>query len=236
VARCALCTRPDCDGNHAASAPAGKLAWEGDQGGWLHKLVRTARQSVKADASDCLDVNPPRVLRALAFACLAELGALGSLLLPAVAALFVAFPDGVRSLLAQGWPGRILALLVGFMLLVHLLWGVGLELALVWRGARRDLARSVTFALYACGWDLLTSPLGALLLVCSAGPRAGFLELRSAMRVPLAATVRYVAGARGIGSERAASVSRWSFALPALCTLGAVVWLLWSVGGPALGL
>ena len=73
---------------------------------------------------------------------------------------------------------------IGFMLLVHLLWGVGLELALVWRGARRDLARSVTFALYACGWDLLTSPLGALLLVCSAGPRAGFLELRSAMRVP----------------------------------------------------
>jgi hypothetical protein len=242
IARCTICAAFDCDGIHAVVAPVAELAWEGDSGSWTGRLLCTARQSVTADASDCLDVNPPRVGRALAFALLAEVGAIGSLALLGAGMVVLVFPQGMSTLLCEGILASALALLVAFMVIVHLSWGFGLELAVRWRGARPDLARSLTFALYACGWDLLTSPLGALLVLlgvgrnAGAGRSAGVSEIRAAMRVPLAATVHYVVRARGVSHAQAPFIGRASFALPALLTLAAAAWVVALVVTSTLGL
>jgi hypothetical protein len=113
-----------------------------------------------------------------------------------------------------------------FMVFVHALWGLGLELALWSSGAGFRPRRGLAFALYTCGWDLLTSPIGLVLSVAQAGLLPGIDQVREAARVPRAALARYVTVARGAPRDRAAMIVGLSFLPPVLATVAAIAALV----------
>jgi hypothetical protein len=229
VTRCTTCLRFDCDG---CRRPVERraLIWEKSRGRTFVRLWLTARQSITAARVSCLDAEPARPLAALAFGVLAELVACVSIVVALLLLVLVVFPSGAWFLFGQT---RALAALFGlgaglglFMVLVHALWGFGLELALWCRGAGFRLQRGLAFAFYACGWDLLTSPIGVVLSVAQSGPVTGIDHVRQAARVPRAALVRYVTVSRGAQPDEATAIVRWSFLLPAVTTLGLIAWSL----------
>jgi hypothetical protein len=238
VIRCATCLRLECDGCGKPYGPKSVLAWENREGSLLIRCWVTARQSVSSGVSSCLDVRSPR--RALSFAIASELAAALSLALSFFLVLLLAFPSGAVFLLGQ--PSALLAsgvLVLGlcaFMVIVHLLWGLGLELGVWLSGGEWQPGRSVAFALYACGWDLLTSPVGALAAIASVGFKPGMAEVREAMRVPRAAVTRYVVEARGVSVDRANAVAIASFLPAALFALAVIFAGLFLVFQPVLAL
>lgn len=221
VTRCTTCLRFDCEGCRRR-VERRALVWEKSRGPVFVRLWLTARQSLAAAKVSCLDAEPARPLAALRFALLAELVASLSIVVALLLLLWIVFPAGAAFLLghptALGSTLLLGAGLAAFMVAVHVLWGLGLELALALAGSGFQLRRGLAFALYACGWDLLTSPLGVVLSVAQAGLLPGVEQVRDAARIPRAALVRYIVVSRGAPRERANGIVRASFSLPVLAT------------------
>lgn len=214
---CARCSRSDCDGCTGSGRSLAGLAWESTHGTWLSRYWITARQTVRAGAAVSRAVKSPKLGQALTFAFAAELGAAVSL----VSVLWLAAPLLLPpSLLAfvgdfgalRAYAGFTLGLAL-FMVWMHALWGIGLELALRSTGARLQWSRSLTFALYACGWDLLTSPTGLVFGIAAGGVETGVSEVREAARVPRVALTRYLTTVRGLDAEQASKVGFLSFVM-----------------------
>ena len=58
------------------------------------------------------------------------------------------------------------------MVAIHALHGLALDVGAKRQGSRARRARGLRFGLYACGWDLVTLPLGLALVAILEGPRA----------------------------------------------------------------
>lgn len=244
---CVRCARTDCEGCAAPEPQRQALAWENSAS--VRSLWLTALQTVRDVEGWVGAIEHAHIGRALGFACLAEsLAALSFCPLIAgswvgLAKLgFVAAPSvtslAVGSLLfALGFAALLVAL--------HLLFGVSLELHAMVFGERRgavsvDASRVQTsqgahcLALYACGWDVLTSPLGVMLALF--GLRDTRVDdVTQAAKVPRVALQRYFVGVRSVARSRATTVIVSSFALPLGCLLLAglasgVVWLSLALG------
>jgi hypothetical protein len=145
--------------------------------------------------------------RAYAFAFSCELGALGSLGLFLLALLALTLPrlagGFLRSPLSVAVALVALALATLGMVWLHRLWGRLLEAGIKSAGGEADAALGETFGLYACGWDLVTSPLGLLAALALRGPR-GLGTLGSGARAPGRALDAYYGVRRGLdGATRA---------------------------------
>jgi hypothetical protein len=235
ITRCTTCLALDCEGcNRTVERRA--LAWEMTRGSPLRRLWLTARQSLQAGRVSCLDADNARPGAALSFALVAELLACTSIVAALLCLVTLVFPAGAAFffsepsvLLAAFELGAALAL---FMVFVHALWGLGLELTLWSKGVGFELRRGLTFALYTCGWDLITSPVGLVLSIAQGGLLPGLEQVREAARVPREAVARYAAVTRGAPRERVAAIVRLSFVLPVLATtaLLAVLVTAWILG------
>lgn len=227
IARCTSCHEFDCDGCTQPLAHVG-LPWEHDRGSWLSRLWATARRSLAAATDSCLDSDSPRPLRALSFALLAELFASASLVAACMLLALLAFPHIMVELLGQASSLALLAALGGglavFLVLVHALWGFGLELGLAMVGAGFRPQRGLAFAFYACGWDLFTSPIGLVSAIARAGFKGGFAAVREATRVPRDAVLHYVTVCRGASTAHGNFVALFSFLLPVGVTLLLAGW------------
>lgn len=221
IARCVACHGLDCEGCLRV-VPRNRIAWE-QEGSLLHRLWATARQSIAAGTRSCLDVERPRLFAAIRFALLAELLACTSVTL----VLLVVAQVGAPTLEQVGFFSLVGVGLGVFLVLAHLLWGLGLELALALCGLGFSPKRGLSFALYACGWDLFTSPAGIAAALVSSGPRAGWAQVREAARVPRAALLRYLTESRGASDHQAAFAVRASFLLPVALTVAGLAALLW---------
>lgn len=235
ITRCTTCLALDCEGC-SRTVERRALAWEMARGNLSRRLWLTARQSLQAGRVSCLDADNARPGAALSFALVAELLACTSIVLLLLCLVSLVFPAGAAFFFSE--PSALLAAfelgaaLAVFMVLVHALWGLGLELTLWSNGAGFDLRRGVTFALYTCGWDLVTSPIGLVLSVAERGLLPGLDQVREAARVPREAVARYIAVTRGAPRERVAAMVRLSFVLPALATAAmlAVLVTAWILG------
>lgn len=238
IARCAICHGLECEGCERQLAPV-VLAWEQDHGSLHSRLWATARKSLTAATESCLDVESPRALRAAGFALASELLASASLILGLMSLALLAFPNLMIELLGQPEAlGLLTALGAGlalFLVFVHALWGLGLELGLWLVGSGFQLRRGLSFAFYACGWDLFTSPIGLVSAMARSGFKGGFLAVRDATRVPRDAVLRYVTVSRCASTAHGNFVALFSFLLPVGVTLiaagwVAVLWVLESLG------
>jgi hypothetical protein len=113
--------------------------------------------------------------------------------------------------------------LSGIMVLLHLLWGAGLELGLRLQGHPVRLAWTLRYALYACGWDLLTSPIGLLTSSVSRGLVQGLRDVREGVRIPKHATRAYLIFARCAPERSARGALRTAALLTGTVVVGGVL-------------
>jgi hypothetical protein len=142
---------------------------------------------------------------AFGFALLCELFAIASLAALWLPISYVLLPELVESLLGLAAFGVVAAvpLLALLMVLLHVLWGTSLELGLRFSGAAPRAGHCLRYALYSCGWDLVTSPFGFTAGCVSSGFGGAARELRAALRIPRFATRAYVGRARSVPDAEA---------------------------------
>lgn len=217
---CANCGKPDCagclqldDATHASGVIA-IVPWERPGQGVLTRLWATARLATLSHRELFSGMPEGGVIVPLAFALLAESLAAVGLGICAAGVLALA-PDitGVmlgdpvlRSILFRAF-GYGLPGIVVLMVTLHTLHGVVVDRAARWAGSQRR-GRGVRFGLYACGWDLVTLPLGLLLVLLTEGVGAVRTAAGAALKVPAEATRAYLAGIHHLDPERARRASR----------------------------
>lgn len=225
IAVCVSCGLTSCAGCTVALRPASAVAWENPGQVWWRRLWRTALASSLEPQLFFGQLPRGNVSEALAFALCAEVLALGSLALLGAFGLWCIAPGLLHELLASSAACRTLLLTwVAFvlcMLVLHALWGACLD----WgaqglrghpaprglrghpapRGLRGDPAprgrsakNGVRFGLYACGWDLLTSPIGMLAALATRGLRLGWAPVGAAARAPGLAQRAYLERCLGV--------------------------------------
>ena len=217
---CAFCGQPDCAGCEAAtdegSGVVAIVPWERGAGGVWSRLWATANATTQG-ADTFFAVLPDGALPpAMRFAVLAETLAVVSMLavlLPIVAlalpqlTLQLAQDPGARAS-AIRWITAGVPALIAWMVIAHAAHGAALDLGARRQGARPQRRRALRFGLYACGWDLMAGPLGALVTLISSG-RKGVAELLSlAMRAPGASSAALLQGVYALPPRDAARARR----------------------------
>jgi hypothetical protein len=206
VAFCARCGLGACSGCAPQSLPPPTcLPWEDSPRPWLDRLWQTALTSSTEPERIFGKLGSGRVTPALGFAALAETLALGSLVLVGGVALWLVSPELAGQLLRDREAVTAgLGLLAGsvlLMLLLHVLWGVSLDLGAGYGGGRIDLRHGARFGLYACGWDLMTSPIGLFWSLLIAGPLQGLGAVGAAARAAWPAQRAYLESCRGYAAD-----------------------------------
>ena len=193
---CSVCGGWDCSTCESSATPKldAAIAWE-DAGGVAERLWRTAH-ATSADPRGVFGaLGDGSVGSALAFAMLAETLAILSFALtlmlaalalaPAFSWRVITHPTGVAYLL--GGALGVSAIMVA----LHAMWGACLAVA---AGASRlGFRQSLRFGLYACGWDLVTSPAGVVEGFVRHGPLATLKSLSHAIHAPRPALDAYQA-------------------------------------------
>ncbi len=217
---CAFCGKPDCAGCMSLDEPtnaSGVVAivpWERPGLSWVTRLWATARLATLSHRELFATLPEGAVRPALGFACLAELGATLGLAVCLVAALAVA-PDFASTLLHDAYLRSLLVtgLVVGIpglatlMVVLHALHGVLVDRAAGLAGSRKR-GRGLRFGLYACGWDLVTLPLGLLVVTATEGLGAARRAAGLALSVPAQATRAYLSGVHALDPMRAQKAAR----------------------------
>ncbi|MCC6217137.1 MAG: hypothetical protein IT376_19920 [Polyangiaceae bacterium] len=232
---CAVCGRPDCVGcaTDETTHPSGIVAivpWERPTGGWLGRLWSTSRLATVNGEAFFAALPEGDVAPALAFAVAAELAAASGLALIATVGFAAVSPAGLWLLLDPGFlslAGTASAwgvpALAGVMVGLHVLHGLGLDVGARRHGSGRR-GRGLRFGLYACGWDLVTTPLGVALTALTGGPAAAMRAVPLGLSIPARAARAYLRGIHRLddaGAKRAAR-SAVALALAVALTLAVV--------------
>jgi hypothetical protein len=211
---CAACGRPDCSGCHHETTggrrPTG-TPWEQNSVPPLRRLWRTAILATVDGEAFFGELGDGSLGAALGFALLCEFCAIASLAALWFPISYVLVPGFVESVFEGTAHGRLAAfgvfvaipLLAVLMVLLHVLWGTSLEFGLRLSGAAPRAGHCLRYALYSCGWDLVTSPFGFTAGWMSSGFKGATRELRAAVRIPRFATRAYVARARSLSEAKA---------------------------------
>src|SRR5688572_18649328 len=241
---CATCGLPDCncevDRPSTFSGVVAIVPWERPGGTVLSRLWATAKLCTLAPGAFFSALPPGGTLAPLGFAILAELlAALGLCLTLAAVSLLVLPPLGseliqsatLRSHVASavGWGVPALSLV---MVLLHTSHGAALDAA-AYRAGSRQAGRGVRFGLYACGWDLVTLPLGLLVLTFTDGPLSALRNSARGLTAPNSAALSYLTHVHHFERDTAIKVARRAVAIVfvpmvALVLLGFVVGLAWA--------
>ncbi len=211
---CLVCGEADCTGcedrDLSRSGIVAIVAWERPGLPAFTRLWSTARSTTR-DADAFFELLPDGpVLPALRFAAICEILATASMLVLLVPIAAIVAPDWLRHV-AFDAPSRGLALrviflgipaLAGFLVFAHTIHALFIDIGAVRSGARRARSRALRFGLYACGWDLVMGPLGAVIVAFKEGiaAAAGVLDL---VNVPRRATHAFLRGCYRLEGERA---------------------------------
>jgi len=170
---CAFCGQSDCAGclpsDQASSGVVAIIPWERPGAGGWSRLWATANATTQGADSFFSALPDGDVSPALRFAMLAEVLAVASLIALAVPLAALALPslalEVVQSPALRGnalrWLLIGVPLLATWMVIAHATHGVALDVGASRQGARPQRRRALRFGLYACGWDLMTMPLGS---------------------------------------------------------------------------
>lgn len=232
---CAMCGQPDCAGcmpldeRTNASGVVAILPWERAGLPWPTRLWATARLMTLSHKELCSTLPEGELAAPLAFAVVAEFAAALGLAV-CFAGLGVLAPDVAQVVLTdpvlRGTAGHALAvglpLVAGTMIVLHAIHGVIIDRAARKAGSTKR-GRGLRFGLYACGWDLVTLPLGLLVLLFTDGPSGVKKALGLAVSVPNRAARAYLSGIHGLDPERTASAAKSANLLTALAALVVLV-------------
>jgi hypothetical protein len=220
---CAACGSSECAGcsgvdetTHASGVVA-IVPWERPGLGAVRRLWTTAKLATRSSESFFGALPEGDPTPALRFAFLAELCAVAGLavaLLP-IALLFapwlataVVHDEALRAALGRALfcaiPGFALA-----MVALHAAHGFGLDLGARRLGSRRR-GRGVRFGLYACGWDLVTLPLGLAVVAVGDGLGEALKTAPLSLTVPARAARAYLMGVHRLDEHDARRAARFA--------------------------
>lgn len=211
---CLVCGEADCTGcedrDLSRSGIVAIVAWERPMMPALTRLWATARSTTR-DAESFFEVLPDGPLMpALRFAAICELLASFSMLLLVIPVAAVVAPEWLRHLAfdphARSLMLRIVFLGVpafaALLVFAHAVHALAIDVGASSSGARRARSRALRFGLYACGWDLVMGPLGAVIVTFKEGLAAG-LGVLDLVTVPGRATRAFLRGCYRLEGERA---------------------------------
>lgn len=228
---CVYCGDTDCTGCDGAleerSGIVAIIPWERPGGSVLSRLWTTARATT-LNAEDFFETLPDGPLTpALRFAALSELlasaAAFGSFLLVAAVvapawALHLALDPAARSVAARALVLGLPAF-AGMLVVAHVAHALSIDVGAARQGARRDRSRALRFGLYACGWDLVMGPLGAIIVGIKEGLRAALGLAGSLSGLPTRATYAFLRGCYRLDGRRAKGAVAASYVGATIATL-----------------
>jgi hypothetical protein len=227
---CATCGRADCPGcSPATGDESGVVAivpWERSGGVWA-RLWATANATTQGAEAFFAVLPDGEIPPAMRFALVAELLAvlsmamllvpLAALVLPNLALEIVQSPP--LWLCALRWLGLGVPALALWMIVAHVTHGAALDAGARRQGARSERRRAMRFGLYACGWDLMSGPLGALVMLVTRGVRDALELAELSMRVPSRASVALLSGVYQLPPDAVARARRAGSVAAALLAL-----------------
>lgn len=236
---CAFCGDADCAGcrDHEGLSRSGVVsvvAWERPGAPTLARLWSTARSTTR-DAEGFFELLPDGPLMpALRFAALCELLASSAALMSFCALAAVIAPDWLEHLAldphARSITLRVIVLglpaFAGLLVVAHAAHGLSIDLGATRSGARSARTRALRFGLYACGWDLVMGPLGAVVVAAKEGLRASASLASSLSGLPTRATLAFLRGCYRVDGDRATSALRASYVGATAATLSFAVLVL----------
>jgi hypothetical protein len=227
---CATCGQADCLGCTTASeSESGVVAivpWERSGAVWtrLWATANATTQGAEAFFAVLPDGELPPAMR---FALVAELLAVLSMATLLVPLLALVLPnlalEIVRSpslrVSALRWFGLGIPALALWMVFAHVTHGAALDAGARRQGARAERRRAMRFGLYACGWDLMAGPLGALVMLFTRGLHDAIELAELAMRVPGRASAALLTGVYQLPADKVARARRAGSVAAALLAL-----------------
>jgi hypothetical protein len=183
-------------------------------------------QAATRDAEAFFELLPDGpIVPALRFAILCELLASGAVIFLFLAALAALAPGWIKHvvldaearelalrILATGVPGLALLLVVA-----HAAHGLSLDLGAKKNGGRAAASRALRFGLYATGWDLVQSPIGAVVIGIKRGLGAWVAMHLSG--VPTRSSRAFLRGCYRLGGKAADKALGTSYVAAVVATL-----------------
>ena len=230
---CAFCGDADCSGcrDHledlSRSGIVSVIAWERPGVPTFTRLWSTARSTTR-DAEAFFELMPDGPLTpALRFAALCELVAASAVFVSFVAVAAVIAPEWLRHVAldprARSVALRVIVLglpaFAGMLVVAHAAHGLSINLGATRNGARNARSRALRFGLYACGWDLVMGPLGAVVVAAKEGIRSSAALAGSFSGLPTRATQAFLRGCYRLDGDRARSALGTSYVGATIATL-----------------
>lgn len=216
---CAICGMPDCVGCGVeeptnASGVVAIVPWERPGLGFLSRLWSTAELATSQRSFFSALPDGP-IAPALSFALIAETLSVFGLLLVLGGIALAALPELPELLLMDAGlrqtAGKIALWLgpglIAFMVIAHAAYGVALDLAARDRSVRRR-GRGLRFGLYACGWDLVTLPLGLVVVALKNGLGAALKVAPLGVTAPFQGAQAYLTGVHGFAPDAATVIAK----------------------------
>lgn len=218
---CARCGQPDCagcaPGNEGDSGVVTIVPWERPAGSAWARLWSTASATTLGADTFFASLPDGEISPAVRFAILAEtlaivsmmtvLAPLALVLLPNLALDIIADPSARAA--ALRWTAIGVPALALWMVAAHAAHGALLDVGARSQGARAQQRRAFRFGLYACGWDLMAGPLGAVVTLFTSGREATKRLAGLSMTAPGRASIAYLRGVYGLTKEETASARRY---------------------------
>lgn len=218
---CARCGQPDCMGceDPAELEGSGLVAivpWERPGTTW-QRLWSTARATTLSADTFFAALPDGPVRTAASFAVLAELLAVTSMFTLLVPVIALALPQLAAAIVSDPrmrvravfWVAVAIPALAGWMVMAHAAHGYALDVGARRLGARSQRRRAIRFGLYACGWDLMSGPLGALAAAFAEGRKAAGEAISASMRVPSRATAALLQGVYSLAPIQVTRARKW---------------------------
>lgn len=238
---CARCGQPDCAGCEDAmdegSGVVAIIPWERSGTTW-QRLWATARATTfNADLFfSALPDGPVRP--AAGFAVLAELLAVTSMFVLLVPVIALALPGLAAAVVSDPhvrgralfWTAVAIPCLATWMVVAHAAHGVALDVGARRQGARSQRRRALRFGLYACGWDLMSGPIGAIASAFSEGRKAAGAALSASMHVPGRATTALLQGVYSLSPATALRARKWGTWAALAATIASALFVIIAVG------
>lgn len=217
---CAICGQADCSGcmpaDEGTSGVVAIVPWERPGAGTWSRLWSTALATTQGAEAFFGAIPDGPLPPAMRFAILCEMLAVASMVTALLPFAALALPNLAMQVIADPmmrqramqWFAVGVPLLALWMVIAHATHGAALDAGARKFGGRPQRRRALRYGLYACGWDLMTGPLGATWILLSRGVKATTEVMGLSMTVPGKASRALLSGVYGLPEEDATQAHR----------------------------
>lgn len=240
---CALCGDVECSGcstnpsERSRSGVVSIIAWERSGVPVFARLWSTARSTTR-ETEGFFELLPDGPLMpALRFAAICELLAASAFFVTFLLFAGIVAPEWLKHLALDpaARSSALRVVLVGLpafaamLVVAHAAHGLSIHRGAARNGGSGPRSRALRFGLYACGWDLVMGPLGAVVVAFKEGAGAASDLAGALSGLPTRATLAFLRGSYRLDGERARRALGTSYVGATIATLLFAVLVLMAI-------